>query len=265
MIDDKMFEARVARLKAVTEPDAVPCVVEEEEGDETLTFLGLLAYPLNGPGLSIMAIYVLVPFLLWCFFMIMPMALQYAGIFILLITKVLIGLSTFWYLTACIRASAEGQVRAPNVFEFGQDDSFFDWFRQFILIVVTVLLCLVPAFLLRRFVGIEPAVFWAVLAVGVLVLPMALLSVVMFDGICGVNPILIISSIFSTLIPYLAVVLAFSVPIALLVGLNIASAKAPDPLVVLLVRAVGVYLLMLAACLLGRFFYNNEEKLRWDV
>ena len=57
----------------------------------------------------------------------------------------------------------------------------------------------------------------------------------------------------------------FCVPLLLLIGMNIASFKSHDPLLSLLVDAVGLYLMMIAACLLGRFFYNNEEKLRWDV
>jgi hypothetical protein len=265
MIDDKMFQERVARLNALTAPDAAECCVEEDDGPHSLTFLQWLSYPINGPGLSIIVIYVVVPFLLWAFFMVMPMALQFAGILLLIITRSLVGLSTLWYLTVCIRASGEGQIKAPNVFEFSQDDSFSDWFWQFVRIAVTVSLCLAPAFLLRGFAGVEPAVFWTLLAAGTLMLPMALLAVVMFDGIRALNPVLLVSSMISTFIPYLAVVFAFCVPLALLVGLHIATAKTPDPLLTLLVRAVGVYLLMLAACLLGRFFYTNEEKLRWDV
>ena len=260
MIDETMLTDRLPREPDLSEPD-----VEIQEAPPSLTFGRLLAYPFNAAGLCIMGVYVLLPFVLWMVLMIMPTALKIAGGFLLLLINILITLSTIWYLTVCIRASAEGQIRAPDVFEYAQDDSPWEWLREFFFILMTVLMCIGPAFALRWFLDIRPVPFFAVLAAGAFFLPMMLLAVVLFDTIGALNPVLIIGSVFSTFLPYCGIVLLFMIPLALVVGINIVGLLSPDPLLELLVKAVGLYLFMLDACLLGRFFYNNEEKLRWDV
>ena len=92
-----------------------------------------------------------------------------------------------------------------------------------------------------------------------------LLAVVMFDTINALNPVLIIGSIFSTFLHYAGIVLLFMIPLGMVMGITIVGAIFDDPLLKLPVKAIGLYLFMLDACLLGRFFYKNEEKLRWDV
>lgn len=261
MIDNTMLQ-RMAAKPAAEEPNVV---IEAEPVEESLTFLRLLTYPLCGPGLTVMGMYVLLPFFLWMLVMLMPGPLKLAGGFVLMIVNILVTLSTLWYLTVCINASAEGRIKAPDVFEYSQDDTFWDWLRTFFLLAVTVSLCIAPAFLITHFAQLSAPAFWGILAAGIFFLPMLLLAVVMFDTINALNPILIIASIFSTFLSYLGIVVLFCVPLTLLIGMNIASYKSHDPLLSLLVDAVGLYLMMIAACLLGRFFYNNEEKLRWDV
>lgn len=262
MIDETMFQERVERLKRLQEPS---CVGEEAGPPEGMTWLRLLTYPFNGPGISIMTLYVFVPFLWILLLMLMPLLLRNAGFFIGLLVKGLVVLSTVWYLAVCVRASAEGELKAPNLFEFGQDDSFSSWFWQFIRILIVVLVCIGPAFFLRRFTGISVEIYYGLLGAGLFFLPMALLSVVMFDALRGLNPVLIIASVFSTFFSYFLIVLLFSVPIFLLVWLTRLGEGSVNLLLLLMIRIAVIYLLMLAACLLGRFFYNNEEKLRWDV
>lgn len=264
-IDERMFQYGITRPQEPREPEELSDAQDNPEQSPKFSILCLLSYPLNGPGLSIVSIYVLVPFFVWVLVTILPYQLRIAGGFILFLIKILVSLSTFWYLTVCVRASAEGQMQAPNVFEFGQDDSFWDWLREFFIIALTVSLCIAPAFLLKRFAGINTAVFLTVLGTGIFFMPMLLLAVVMFDTISALNPILIIASVFSTFFKYAAVVVLFFVPIALTIWMNMASRVTYNPLLILPARAISIYLLMMDACLLGRFFYRNEEKLRWDV
>lgn len=266
MIDDNMFQERVSQQLASEVPEDVEVIIEE--GPEPLTFLRLLKYPLSRSGLTVLCFFAVVPFLLHVALIllsgILPL-LAFALLLIVWIAEALIALSTFWYLTICICASAEGQVKAPDVFEYSQDDTLLDWIWQFLRIVFTVSICIAPAFLITYFAHLSRPAFWGILAAGIFFLPMLLLAVVMFDTINALNPILIIASIFSTFFSYLGIVVQFCVPLLLLIGMNIASLKSHDPLLSLLVDAVGLYLMMIAACLLGRFFHNNEEKLRWDV
>ncbi|MBL7215437.1 MAG: hypothetical protein ISS71_07140 [Phycisphaerae bacterium] len=260
MIDDTMLK-RMAAKPVIEEPD----VVIEEEPPEQPTFCRVFTYPISGPGLSVIAIYAGIPFLWVLLLYPLPLVLRNAAFFAGLLVKGAVALSSFWYLTVCIRASAEGQCRAPNVFEYSQDDSFFAWLRQFFLIVISVSLCVAPAFILRRFVEINAVIFWSMLGVGIFLLPMCLLAMVIFDTVNALNPVLIIASIFSTFFSYLVVVLSFFVPVLLFFGLLMLKGSSVNLLLLLLIRVAGLYLLMMDAYLLGRFFYNNEEKLRWDV
>ena len=241
-----------------------PGILEEEQPEQP-TFARVFTYPISGPGLSVIAIYAGIPFLWVLLLYPLPLVLRNAAFLAGLLVKGAVVLSSFWYLTVCIRASAEGQCRAPNVFEYSQDDSFFDWLRQFFLIALTVFLCVGPAFILKRFVEINAATFWGILGVGIFLLPMSLLTMVIFDTINALNPILVIGSIFSTFFSYLVVVLLFFVPVMLFFGVAMLKSISGNLVLLLLLRAVGVYLLMMDAYLLGRFFYHNEEKLRWDV
>lgn len=258
MIDDSTFQER-------TPPDFREPEATVEETPAAFSFGRLLTYPLNRPGLTVLGLYALVPFLLeiaaTLISSVLPLLILVLG-FVVLVVHILITLSTFWYLTVCIRASAEGQTKAPDLFEFSQDDSFWDWLREFFLVLITVCLCLGPAFALKRFADVSDIVFWSILGVGVFFLPMCLLAIVMFDTINALNPLLIIASVFSTFFSYVLIVVLFFVPLALVAGLLFFSLI---PLLSVPIKAIGLYLLMMDACLLGRFFYRNEEKLRWDV
>lgn len=261
MIDNTMLQ----RMAAGAEPVVEEPNIEAEQPIEQPTFSRVFTYPISGPGLSMIAMYAGIPFLWVLLLYPLPMVLRNAAFLAGLMIKGAVVLSSFWYLTVCIRASAEGQCRAPNVFEYSQDDSFFDWFRQYFLIAATVGLCIGPAFILRYFVEINAVTFWSILSVGIFLLPMSLLAMVIFDTVNALNPILIIASIFSTFFSYLVVVLLFFVPVVLFFGVAALKTISDNLLLLLLLRAVGLYLLMMDCYLLGRFFYYNEEKLRWDV
>lgn len=263
MIDDSMFQQRTPPAD-VPEPEPESLFVQKPP-PPPLTIGRLLTYPINGPGLSIITIYAVVPFL-WVLLLLVTPLIFVNMVFVLgLVVKALIVLSTIWYLALCIRTAAEGQVKVPNVFEYGQDDTFWSWFRQFLLILIPILLCFFPAVILKRYGVISEPIFWTIQAFGLFLLPMLLLAVVMFDTNEALNPPLIIVSIVSTFLPYCGIVLLFAVPIALTVILSYIGKTTIDLLILLVIRAASLYLYMVDACLLGRFFYKNEEKLRWDV
>ena len=251
MIDNTMLK-HMAAEPAIEDP-----LVPEEEPPEQMTFFRVFTFPLSRPGLTVLGFYAVVPFLLKVLLIlvasILPL-LAFAMGFVAGLVNALISLSTFWYLTVCIRASAEGQSKAPDVFEFSQDDSFWGWLRQFFLIIVTVSLCIAPAFILRHFVEISEMIFWSILSVGIFLLPMCLLAMVIFDTINALNPVLIIASIFSTFFSYIGVVLLFCVPLLLIGGILSFSW---NPWLSVPIRAMGLYLLMMDAYLLGWFFYYN--------
>lgn len=260
MIDDDMLD------HPFIEPECEVIEDEEERSPEPFTFWDVLRYPISAPGMSIFCVYVFTPLVMYLLLSPLPMAVS-NGLFMLnFVILLAVFLSTIWYLTVCIRAGAEGQRRAPNVFEFAQDDSPGTWLREFFLILTTVIFCIGPAFIVRFLCHVEsPVVFWSVLGLGLFLLPMYLLSVVMFDCVAALNPFLVISSVFSTFLRYLGVAILFAVPMVLTIGTVIASFFNRNPFLDVVIRAAGCYLLIVAAGMLGWFFYKNEEKLRWDV
>jgi hypothetical protein len=260
MIDETMLN----RLTVEPECD----LIEEDQNEqfaEPMTFCRVFTYPLNSSGLSIIALYAGIPFFLVVLLYPLPPAMRMAMFFPALLIKLTIFLSTLWYLTNCIRSCAGGEIHPPSLFEFSQDDSLGGWFRQFFLIGATSSVCIFPVFVIRYFIKIPNEIFWGVLATGIFLLPMCLLSIVMFDSLGALNPILIIASVFSTFFYYLPVALLFFVPILLFIWSAAMKNGSMNLFLLLLLRVVGCYLLMMDTYVLGWFFHKNEERLRWDV
>lgn len=261
MIDERMLN----HMAVEPECEVIEAEVEAEP-PQPFTFLDVLCYPVSRAGLSVLGFYFVMPLILFLTTLIPIPVINLLFYFLVLVAGFLVLLSTLWYLTVCIRSGAEGQRRAPALFEETEDDTLGGWIREILLVLTTIIFCVGPAFIVRFPLGVDStAIFWAVFGAGLFLLPMCLLSMVMFDHLGALNPLLIIPSIFSTFFSYCLVVILYSIPIVMFVGIWIVGAKTPILPVVMLVRAVGCYLLMVASGLLGWFFYKNEEKLRWDV
>jgi len=87
----------------------------------------------------------------------------------------------------------------------------------------------------------------------------------MFDSIIGLNPILIVTSIFSTFFQYCCVVVMFCIPVGIIAGMLIYLPNDTGFLMQLILRTVYAYQLLVAGHLLGDFFKRNEERLYWEV
>jgi hypothetical protein len=178
----------------------------------------------------------------------------------------------YWYFCECIRDSAMGNIRAPETVAEtpGVGDLFSQTYKTFGCLAVFLLPCIIY----YLFTYQTNSIFWVLLGLGIFTFPMGLLAVIMFDSFSGLNPILIIGSIFSAFIPYCGLVL-FLGAIVLLVRLIIpalALITAMDGFLgfvgLLLLYGAGVvnfYLLMIIGHLLGRFYFRYEKKLKWEV
>lgn len=165
------------------------------------------------------------------------------------------------YLSECVRDSADGGTRAPDNLTSIPD--FKGALAQVQDILVTILVFAVPAGLtywVRR--RIDP-VFWTVVACSAFALPMVLLSVVLFDSLSGLNPKTWLLSIGRAFLPYLGLVLVLASTIALLVwGVQILAST----LIGLLFSALlAIYTAMIAAHILGRFYFRNERSIGWGI
>jgi hypothetical protein len=96
---------------------------------------------------------------------------------------------------------------------------------------------------------------------------MSLLSAIMFDSINGLNPLIIIPSIFSAFFQYCGLVVLISAIVFLYVQTTRLLPHSFFLRMVLspVVRVVELYLAMIAAHLLGRFYFKYQQKLNWDV
>lgn len=205
----------------------------------------------------------------------------YAGILI----KLVLRLFLLWYCCECIRDSAFGGLRAPET--IANPPGLGELFRVgFIWLVfwgplVIYSLCKYPGFRLFLITFTLPQdysandifvyiiqndrtllllLFWATYF-----FPMGLLAVSLFDSFSGLNPILIIGSIFSTFFRYCGIVLVFHIPIVFIIASLMAFPRLVFGLPGLAYRFVCAYLLLLTGHLLGRFYYRNEKRLYWEV
>ncbi|MDH4238622.1 MAG: hypothetical protein OEW48_03565 [Phycisphaerae bacterium] len=224
-------------------------------------FIDVFLYPVSFWGLVYLGIFIvttlflntvgkIIPYYFACFF----------GVIVSVI-KVLVVLFMFWYFAECVRDSVEGGLRAPKV--IGDTPPLRDMFRQMVDIIVSLVIFFGPFFLyvfIARRAGI---IFWLLLIYGIFLFPMALLSFVVFDSIAGLDPRLIYKSISNTFWQYCGLVLLF---IAAVLVIGVLGQKASESgYMVILVHFAGIYLIFIAAHLLGRFYWKYQEKLKWDV
>ena len=195
------------------------------------------------------------------------------GLFILgVIIGILFGMYLYWYLCQCIRDSALGGIRAPET--IGETPGLWELFVQSLKPIGCLACFVLPAvayFVYTR--RIDP-VFWALLALGIFLFPMGLLSVIMFDSFAGLNPVLVIGSVASTVLPYIGLLLLVAVlviSIRFVVPLATPFIAGGNPLLsigLFILYASGVadfYLMMVLAHLLGRFYWKYQDKLNWEV
>ncbi len=278
MIDDDMLD------RPFIEPDCEVIEAEEEAAAEPVTLSHVFRYPVNSTGLGMIGMYAGIPFVLTLSLFLIPLAPFRMGLFILVfVIKCIVVLSYFLYLTNCTRAVADGQLEPPSVLATSEDDTFWGLLRQCLLILAAAILCFAPSVIytfsvLYRhlppgdtfdvFLGLPVTIvltFWGIFLTGLFFFPMCLLSIVMFDHLGALNPIFILGSVFSTFFSYALVAMLFFMPIALLMVTSVIKGTTWNLLLLLLLRAIGGYLLMMDAYILGWFFYKNEGKLRWDV
>jgi len=232
--------------------------------------IDIFLYPANTPGLIIMVIAVVLPFVLHAltkFLAIFTMTFPPGIVFLVLvlILRFLLGFTLFcylwWYFSECIRDSALGGLRAPET--AGNTPGFGELFCIVARIVACIAVAAVPTIVYLIYTHRVDRTFWILYGCGAFVFPMAWLAVTMFDSVTALNPILIIPSILSTLFRYLALTLfyylpAFAIPLLIYI---LPRNWVMDHFL----KLVGIYLSMVTSHLLGRFYFRAQEKLNWEV
>ena len=233
--------------------------------------IDIFLYPTSAPGLTILGIVIGVPFLLHIlvkflglFSLVFPPMLVFLALFaaIRVIVSFVLILYMYWYVCECIRDSAGGGIRAPETISITPGLGELLW--QFLKIVGCLAFFSLPTLIYyfshtREF----DMIFWALCACSIFFFPMGLLSVIIFDSLRGLNPILIIGSIFSTFFQYCGLVIFFYA-----LGLLVTAMVYILPKSWILghvIKLISFYLTVVGAHLLGRFAWRYQEKLNWDA
>lgn len=258
------------------EPTANAVIFSEPPEPKPATILDVFTFPFSLAGVLHFILFWFAPLLLWVASMFAG-ACCYLYILVLGFCFALIGYF-FYYLSCCVIAAARDERFAPDM-SFDDTPGFFDLLRRVFLILGGVLICFIPLILYIIFAYVRPAFqndsevafyalrtdpwYWITYGLGVFLLPMFFLAVVLFDSITALNPVLIITSIAGTFVPYCGLAILFCV-----IGLvmNFLGRSQPGIGVIsFFAWGIDIYLMFIAAYILGRFFRRYESKLNWEV
>ena len=243
-------------------------------------FIDIFLYPISASGIIHIVIFLVAPFLIGLVSrFILSGIFLLGGIISLLLYLLFVGY-VFFYLAYCIFDSSKGGWRAPDISIQHTPDKG-DIISQLLRIFGCLAVCFWPLAVYHVFTERSDLIFWLLFAFGSFFFPMALLAGVLFDSFDALNPILIIRSIYKTFLPYCMLVLLFCVLNMLIIRV-IANLPRPKNYIQILnygfvivnyvcsrsfvYRTVApIYLAMVAAHLLGRFYWWNKDKLDWGL
>ncbi|MGH2271951.1 hypothetical protein ACQ9LF_09145 [Anaerohalosphaeraceae bacterium U12dextr] len=216
-------------------------------------------FPLNETGLGMIGVFILCKIVLG--------ALAFVPIatigFVIAILSAIVEGYIGWYLCLCVQVTAEGQTTAPDILQEDEGD-YTEIIARMSRILFAAALCFTPGFIYLIWTRKTDETLWHILAVGLFFLPMVLLSTILHDSLCGLNPILIVLSIIRTHLYYLLLVLCFCIPFGLFVVLAI-YANRWGIWMALPAEAMTLYLAFVGSAMLGRFYYRNESRLDWGI
>jgi len=232
------------------------------------TLLDTFIFPFSLAGVLHFILFWFGPFLLGLLQRIFAFACCYGQLLAIAAYIALLGYF-YYYLSNCVIAAAKNERTTPDV-SFENPPAFADLLRRVLLILGCTLICFGPMIL---YVYIWPFIqsrtasnwrtdpwYWTLYGLGVFFFPMFLLAAALFDSIAALNPILIIGSIRSTFLPYCALALLFYA-----IGLLMNFISQWQAGWALLTWGIDVYLMFIAAYILGRFFRRYENRLNWEI
>jgi len=210
----------------------------------------ILLYPMNQAGFVHLAIFVGIPLLVHVFQILIGPAAVVFWIVVFAI-RAAVGLYYCWYITECVSDSTSGATRAPEVFSSGD---LSDQFSLVLHLAATYIVFVGPAGFYHLYLHRMDTVFWCLVGYGVLLFPMGLLAMVLYQDSSALNPFKLLLAIMRSLLPYTGLVML----LAGVLGLFMLLSHIP-----ILGECFWVYGSFILAHLLGRFYWKNQARIGW--
>lgn len=221
--------------------------------------VGALSYPFCGDGAVIFGSGVV-------FILLMGVMASFSGMIAMIVSFVVTGYF-FGALQGIVQSSAQGIDTMPPW--PGTEDWTEEIAGPFLRWIATLATCfgLGAAVCFWGWKNTDTLVLGAGVGLGLLglvVYPMAVLTVSMADSITGLHPVLVIRSIAASPGRYLAMVALITLLIGVQVGTSHWAEKLPVPFVGDAWHAFsGLYFAVVQARLLGVFYHANRDRLGW--
>jgi DNA-directed RNA polymerase subunit RPC12/RpoP len=237
--------------------------------------LDIFLYPTSTGGLLTLATLILLRLITDVATMVL-MCCFFGGILSLIIRVVLVWSYTYWYFSECVRDSADGGLRAPDIAGRmpGLGDMFWQWARLFACFAIFLgPVVFYGGYTYFASVETNNVVLLSLLAYGAFLFPMNVLAVVMFDSVNGMNPILVIRSIIGTFLQYCGLFILFYGSGILFITIFRMILRASSRtqfssgvfFSYILFNLFMAYALLVTGHLLGRFYWRYQNKLNWGV
>lgn len=166
----------------------------------------------------------------------------------------------FAFIQNIIVCSAHGEDKMPELPELsGFWSGIFVPFLRFVVIWVVAL---GPGFA-TQFV-LSPIASVPFYLLGLVCVPMALLTVSLADSMRGLNPLIIFSGIIKVPLEYFVTCIVFALAVGVRVGSELVLTLLPIPVLPAIVSTfISLYGLTVGARLLGLLYFTNKDRLAW--
>jgi len=216
---------------------------------------GVFLYPFKGHG-----IYALIGGTLFLWVLDFLLMVPFVGF----ILAVFVGGYLSAYVMKIIRSSSDGEEEVPDWPDF--TDFWDDILRPFFLLISVVIVSMTPAVIF--FIAFKDYVFsipisLALVFLGSLLMPMALIAVSMFESVRALNPVFIISSIIKVPLDYLIAVVFLLLAVALEAVVKNILVLAIPFVGAIIGSFLSLYFLIIEARILGLIYNSNRIKLNW--
>jgi len=266
---NRMSQESAERMRLAVEKLAQEVFKPEPLPQRTLPwFIDIFLYPISYSGVIHLVIFIATPLLIG--FTVLRFLDVFHGVMSFIIYLLFTGYF-FYYIGYCIFDSSRGGLRAPDI-NINDSHDKNEYLSQVFFIIGITAVCFFPAIIYHIAFEKTDLVFKLLSAAGMFFFPMAVLAVVLFDSLEALNPIVIISSIYRTFLPYCGLVLVFSMIAGLILPIRLYLSQ---PFALLSNYLLGtafihykiafVYMVMIAAHLLGRFYLRYKNKLNWKI